>query len=144
MMKTKLVAWVACCVVMAWTGCVSTLDGKHQGGVPFVKDTVEGRYDRTVDQVMKAARDTISYNGVLTVENVVGKTLEGRVDKRTVWMAVEAVTPTVTRLAVQVRGSGGGADRDLASFLREQVAVRLASGNLMPATAPPATPAPAK
>jgi len=28
--------------------------------------------------------------------------------------------------------------------LREQVAVRLASGNLMPATAPPATPAPAK
>jgi hypothetical protein len=80
---------------------------------------------------------------VLTVENVVGKTLEGRVDKRGVWMAVQAVTPAVTQLSVQVRGSGGGADIELASYLREQIAVRLATGNLMPATAPaPTTPLP--
>jgi hypothetical protein len=135
-MKTNLIALGLCCISMVLAGCVETLDGKHQGGLPFAKDTVEGRYDRSVDQVMKAARDTISYNGVLTVENVVGKTLEGKVDKRTVWVAVSAVASNVTQVAIQVRTSGGGTDRDLASDLKEQIAVRLATGNFTPATAP--------
>jgi hypothetical protein len=139
-MKTKLLALGACCMSLLLIGCVETLDGKHQGGMPFVKDTVVGRYERTVDQVMKAGRDTITYNGVLNVDNVAGKTLEGKVDKRTVWMAVEAVTPTITQLSIQVRGSGGGTDIELASYLREQVAVRLASSNPIPAKAPATTP----
>jgi hypothetical protein len=144
-MKTSISAFGLglCCMALAWSGCVGTLDGKHQAGVPFVRDTIEGRYERPLDQVMKAARDTIKYNGVLTVDNVVNNTLEGRVDKRTVWMAAEAVTPSVTRISIQVRGSGGGTDIELASHLREQIAVRLATGNLMPATAPTAAPKPA-
>jgi hypothetical protein len=111
---------------------VSTLDGKHQGGVPFVGDTVEGRYERSVDQVLAAARDVLALKGTLTVDNVVGKNLEAKVDNRTVWVAVEAVTPTLTRLAIQVRTKGGGTDKELAHYLREEVAVRLASGNLAP------------
>jgi hypothetical protein len=135
-MKTKLIALGGCCAVLLLAGCVSTLDGKHQGGMPFVKDTAVGRYDRTVDQAMKAARDAIVQNGVLTVENVVGKTLEGKVDKRTVWVGIEALTPTTTQVSVQVRTSGGGTDMDLANYLKEQIAVRLATGNYTPATAP--------
>jgi hypothetical protein len=142
-MKTKLLAVGAGLISLLLAGCVETLDGKHQGGFPFAKDTVTGRYERSVDQVMKAGRDTLSYTGVLTVDNVVGKTLEGKVDKRTVWMAVEAVTPTITQISIQVRTKGGGTDIELASYLREQVAVRLASGNTMPSTPPPAPP-PAK
>ncbi|GIX50517.1 MAG: hypothetical protein KatS3mg132_711 [Limisphaera sp.] len=34
-------------------GCVGTLDGRHRAGVPFVKDSVEGRYERPVERVYR-------------------------------------------------------------------------------------------
>jgi hypothetical protein len=144
-MKTNFLALVLGGMTLVLAGCVSTLDGKHEGGMPLVKDTAEGQYERPLDQVMKAARDTIASNGELTVVNVVGNTLEGKVDKRRVWMKIEPVTIRVTRLSVQVRTSSGFTDMELANFLREQVAVRLASGNTMPVTPPvKGTNAPAK
>ena len=133
-MNTKLLALVVCGMTVAFAGCVSTVDGKKQAGVPFVNDTVEGRYERTFDQVWTATRDALKQNGVLTVENVVGHTFEAKVDQRTVWVLVEELNKNLTRLVIQVRTKGGGADRDLGSFLREQVAVRLASGNLAPSS----------
>jgi hypothetical protein len=135
-MNTKLLALAVCGMTVAFSGCVSTIDGKKQAGVPFVNDTVEGRYERTFDQVWQATRDALKQNGVLTVENVVGHTFEAKVDQRTVWAMVESLGPNLTRLIIEVRTKGGGADRDLGSFLREQVAVRLASGNLAPTTPP--------
>lgn len=120
-------------------GCVSTLDGKHKAGWPFAQDTVEGRYERPMDQVWRAAKDTLAYNGVVTVENVVGHTLEAKVDTRTVWLLVESLSPTTSRVLVQVRTKGGGTDKRLAADLDKQIAVRLASGNLMPATPPART-----
>ena len=140
-MKTRLLALGVCGMMVVLAGCIGTLDGKHQAGVPFVSDTVEGRYERPLDSVWKAAKDTLSYNGIVSVENVVGKTLEAKVDTRTVWMRVEAVTPNLTRVEIQVRTKGGGSDKQLAAELDKQIAVRLATGNLMPATAP-ARPAP--
>jgi len=35
---------------------------------------------------------------------------------------------------VQARGKGGGADLQMAAFIDKQIAVRLTSGNLTPAT----------
>jgi PBP1b-binding outer membrane lipoprotein LpoB len=99
-MKMKILALALGGLTLVLTGCVSTLDGKHEGGMPLVRDTVEGRYERPVDQVMKAAQDTISYNGVLTVHNVINNTLEGKVDKRTVWMKVEKLTDEMTKLTM--------------------------------------------
>jgi hypothetical protein len=133
-MNTKLLALIVGGMTVAFAGCVSTVDGKKQAGVPFVSDTVEGRYERTFDQVWTATRDALKQNGVLTVENVVGHTFEAKVDQRTVWVLVESLNKNLTRLVIQVRTKGGGADRDLGSFLREQVAVRLASGNLAPSS----------
>jgi hypothetical protein len=39
-----------------------------------------------------------------------------------------------TRILVQARGKAGGADMEMAAFIDKQIAVRLASGNLTPAT----------
>ena len=117
------------------TGCVSTLDGKHAAAVPLLSDTMEARYECPHDQVWKAAKDTLSYNGVLTVENVIGKTLEAKVDTRRVWVLVEALSPSLTRVVIQVRTKGGGTDRPLGAELDKQIAIRLTSGNLTP-TAP--------
>lgn len=136
-MKMKLFALGVCCMTLTFTGCISTLDGKHVAGWPIAADTVEGRYERPMNQVWSAAKDTLAFNGVLTVENVVGKTLEAKVDTRTVWVAVEALSPEgslkpLTRVLVQVRTKGGGTDKTLASEIDKQIAVRLAANNPTP------------
>jgi hypothetical protein len=135
-MKIKLFTFSACCLTLLAAGCVGTLDDKNRAGWPFGKDTVEGRYERPPDQVWKAAKDTLTYNGVLTTEDVLKKVLEAKVNTRSVWIRVEAVNPSLTSVLVQVRTKGGGKDMNLASELDKQIAVRLATGNLMPATAP--------
>lgn len=136
-MKTNCLALGVCCLALGLAGCVGTLDGHHQAGWPFKNDTVERRFERPMDAVWKAAKDTLAYNGVVTVENVAGHTLTAKVDTRTVYALVESLAPNLTRVLVQVRTKGGGTDIDLAAHLQEQIAVRLATGNLMPATAPP-------
>ena len=135
-MKTRFLSWLFCGSLLALTGCVGTIDGKHQAGVPFVKDTVEARYERPASQVWAAAKDVLAFNGTLHVENVIGWVLEGKVDTRTVWVRVEELDPKLTRVIVQTRTKAGGADVALAGEIDKQIAIRLATGNLSPAAAP--------
>lgn len=125
-MKKMLFAWVgALCLLVAGTGCYSTVDGRVKAGVPFSKDKIEGRYERPVDQVFAAAKEVMKFNGALEGENTIGKTLWGKVDTRTVWIKVEEVDPKVSRVIVQARKKGGGRDIDLASEIDKQIALRL-------------------
>lgn len=114
------------------TGCVSTIDGKSQAGVPFIKDTVEGRYERPFQQVWIATKDVLAFNGTLTREDVIGHVLEAKVDARTVWVRVEDVDGKITRVIVQTRTKAGGSDLELAGEIDKQIAVRLATGRLSP------------
>jgi len=129
-MKTKcFAAMVGVAVVLA--GCVSSLDGRKHAGVPFLKDTIEGRYERTPDQVYAAARRVIEFNGTLVNETTIHGTnvirvLEGKVNQRSVWARVEPVDARVTSVQVQVRTPGGGKDADLAHELEKQIALQLA------------------
>jgi len=113
------------------TGCISTVTGRSTAGVPFVKDKVEGRYERTLDQVYDAAKEVLKFNGTLVNESILHsetntvKTVEGKVNQRTVWVRVEAMDPKITGVAVQTRTSGGGSDLDLAHEIEKQIAVRL-------------------
>ena len=121
-----------CCGSLWLAGCVSTVDGKHTGSTSFKSDKVVARYPRPLDQVFVAAKEVLAYNGTLSVENVVGKTLEAKVDNRTVWVRCEAVDANMTEVTTQVRTSMGGTDKELASFLDKQIAVRLAAGKMPP------------
>jgi hypothetical protein len=100
-------------------------------GVPFVKDKVEGRYERTVDQVFNASKQVLSTNGVLVREGTLFnqtnavKTVEGKVNQRSVWIRIEGVEPKVTAVIVQTRTAGGGADLDLAHEIEKQIALKL-------------------
>jgi hypothetical protein len=120
-------------------GCVSTLDGRHQVGVPFVKDRVEGRYERPVLDCWTAAKDVLNSNGRIYSEDHLKSTLEASVNERTVWVRVEPLDQKVTRVIVQARGGGS---IDLASEIKSQIAIRLATGNLTPGSA--GTPAKSK
>ena len=129
-MKTKSFA-VLVGAVLVLAGCVSTVDDRKTAGVPFIKDRVEGRYERSVDQVAQAAKQVVSSNGVLVNEatlydqtNAV-KTVEGKVNQRTVWVRIEYVDPKVTAVTVQTRTPGGGSDIDLAHELEKEIALKL-------------------
>ena len=129
-MKTTMFAILLGLVVVA-AGCVSTVDERKTAGVPFIKDRIGGRYERTVDQVAQAAKQVVSNNGVLLNESTIYdqtnavKTVEGRVNQRTVWVRIEYVDPKVTAVTVQTRTPGGVSDIDLAHELEKQIALKL-------------------
>lgn len=73
----------------------------------------------------------VSSNGVLVNESVIYnqtntvKTVEGKVNQRTVWVRVEGVDPKITAVTVQARTPGGGSDIDLAHEIEKQIALKL-------------------
>jgi hypothetical protein len=133
-MKTKISAALLGAVIIiagVSVGCVKTVTGRSTGGWPIVKDKVEGRYERSLDEVFKAAKDVIIANGVLNNESILHnetntvKTAEGKINQRSVWVRVEGVDPKVTLVAVQTRTQGGGSDLDLAHEVEKQIALKL-------------------
>jgi len=136
-MKTKCFWVLAACIgAVLISGCVGTIDGRRKLGVPMVKDTVVGRYERSDLEVWAAAKNVLQHNGTLYSEDTIKNTLEAAVDTRTVWVRVEPEDSKVTRVTVQVRTKGGGADLALAGEIDKQIALRLATGNLAPTSRP--------
>src|SRR5258708_28415783 len=109
------------------TGCVNTVDDRTECGVPFVKDTVEGRYERTAAEVLAAAKEVLKENGVLIAENTLNNSLEARINQRSVWVRVEEIEPAkpLTKVLVETRTLAGGTDLDLAHELGKQSALRM-------------------
>lgn len=130
-MNTKLLAALLAVATLLGAGCVRNVSGGRTAGVPFVKDKIEGRYQRSVDEVFNAAKAVVAARGILNNESILHsetnqvKTLTGRVDQRTVYVRVEPVEPKVTSVVVQTRIPGGGTDLDLAHQLEKQIALRL-------------------
>ena len=111
---------------LLWTcGCVNTVDGHKRMAVPFRQDKIESRYERPVEQIFKAAVQVLNDMGTVSVEDTKGKTIQAKVNTRLVWVKVDEVEPKVTRILVQVRTSGGGADIALASEIDKRVALLL-------------------
>ena len=134
-MKLKFFAALAGLGLLA-AGCVDTVSGGKTVGVPFIKDKIESRYERPPDQVFAAAKDVIREDGTLinegtlynqtnSVGNVV-KTIQGRVNQRTVWVAIAQEDPKITDVTVQTRTQGGVSDIDLAAQIDKQIALKLA------------------
>jgi len=131
-MKMKILAGMVCgTLLLAGAGCVSTVSGTKTAGVPFIKDSVEGNYARTVDQVIEAAKAVIQFNGTLVnettqyVQTNSVRTVEGRVSERRVWVRVSEREANVTQVLVQTRNSAGGSDLGLAHELEKQIALKL-------------------
>jgi hypothetical protein len=131
-MKTKIFfAAGAAAVILAVAGCVDTVTNKQTIGIPLVRDSVEGRYERSVDQVFQAALGVMQHAGTLVSEatlhgqtNTV-KTIEAKVNQRNVYVRVESVAPNITGVAVQTRTPGGATDIGLAHELEKEIALAL-------------------
>ena len=114
-------------------GCVSTVNDRSTAAWPLVKDKFEGRYERTPDQVYAAAIEVVKFNGAVARESVISpgtnqvRTIEAKVNGRSVWVRVEAVDAKVASVVVQVRTKGGGSDLELTQEIQKQIAVKLAT-----------------
>jgi hypothetical protein len=143
-MKMKALGFLAACVIsLLVSGCVNTVDGRREVGVPFVKDQVQGRYPRPVKELWVASKDVLGFNGVLHSEDVLRGTLEATVDTKTVWVKVESIDPNLSQVTVQVRTRNGGTDVELAREIDKEIAIRLATGRLPASPAPKQATAPA-
>ena len=131
MKKIFFAALAGAAIVTA--GCVSTVSDTHSPALTWSKDKVQGRYQRSVDQVYQASVAVIQNNGVLLTEfiphdntNTV-RSLQGKVNEKNVWIRVEAVDPTpITEVTVQARSTWGVSDVDLAHELEKEIALQLA------------------
>ena len=130
-MKINFFAILAGAALVA-TGCVKTVNDSHTFASTWSKDSVAGRYQRTVEQVYAASVAVIQSNGVLITEysphdsTNATRSLEGKVNQRNVWIRVEAVDPRTTQVDVQARGSWGGSDLALVHELEKEIALQLA------------------
>ncbi len=140
MKRSVLLLLVSSLGALVLADCVSTIDGHSKMGMPFAKDKVVARYERAPKDIWIAAKDVLSKNGVLSSEDVMQATLEGSVDTRTIWIKVEQDDPKYTKVTVQARTKGGGADVAMAGEIDKQIAMRLATGNLTPGNPKPAGP----
>lgn len=125
---SKTLSLLAVILLAVVTGCQNTPDGRKRAGVPFMKDTIESRYQRQVGPIFTAARQVLELNGTLTGENTITSTLEAKVDNRTVVVKVDEVEPGVSRVLVEARRRGGAADIDMAAEIDKQIALKLATG----------------
>lgn len=133
MMKTKIFAAFAAVatITIVTAGCTSTVTGTSTAAVPFTKDSVEGRYERTVDQVYQASVAVMLANGVIVTEYIPHDTtnavrsLYGKVNQKNVWMRVASVDLKITAVTVQSRSKMGGSDVDLAHELEKEIALQL-------------------
>ena len=124
-------------IVLLAVGCVKTVSDtrKHVAhpALALFNDQYEGRYERSVDQVYTAAVEVVKSNGIISRETIINpgpkeaKTIEAKVNKRDVWVRVEAVDPKITSVKVQVRTRLGGTDLDLTQELQKQIAIKLVS-----------------
>jgi hypothetical protein len=132
-MKTKIFAALAGLVIVT-AGCISTVSGTKTPALTWSKDRVDGRYERSVDQVYQAAVAVIQANGVLITEFIPHDTtntvrsLQGKVNQHNVWIRVEGIDPVkpITEVTVQSRSTSGVSDIDIAHELEKEIALQLA------------------
>ena len=85
----------------------------------------EGSGSVANDSSGSGVNGTLVNESILHSETNTVKTVEGKVNQRSVWVRVEAVAPNITGVAVQTRTKGGGSDLDLAHEIEKQIALKL-------------------
>jgi len=129
-MKKSIFAVLAGAAILA-TGCVSTVSDSHTFAVSYAKDSLEGRYPRSLDQVYSASVAVIGENGVLLKEYVphdstnAVRSLEARVNDSRVFIRVEQLDPKISAVDVQARTKWGRTDQDLVHQLEKEIALKL-------------------
>lgn len=125
-MKFGFLLLLACCSLVVLTSCYTTPEGRLKAGVPG-KDRIVSRYEAPYEVVYEAAKAVLVENGTLTNDDRVTRVLRGRIDTNTIWISLDDAEPRLTTVIVQARGSGGGANIELASEIDKWIFGKLIS-----------------
>ncbi len=126
-MKIKLFAPLAVLgLSILITGCVRTVDGNSRAGIPFGRDRMESRYERSVAQIIEATKIVLARNGQIQGNDTVANALHAKVNMNDVWVKCTEIDSKVTQVLVQARTKAGVPNVDLASEISKQIAVQLA------------------
>lgn len=125
MKLASIISILLCLTAAGLSGCYTTVDGGRKTGLPWMKDTIEGRYQRPVEDLYLAALEVLRFNGTIVNENRVNKALVAKINETTVYVQIEAVGPKVSRVLVQSRTRFGRPNIDISSELEKQIALRL-------------------
>ena len=128
----KLIFAVLAGATVIITGCISTVSDDRTLATTWSKDSVAGRYQRSIDQVYQASLAVIQQNGVLLTEKIPHDTtntvrsLLGRVNDLKVWIRVEGIDSRTTQVDVQARTKWGVSDINTVHELEKEIALQLA------------------
>jgi len=115
MLRALLITLSLTSTIALSTGCYSTSEGRVRPGVPFVKDSIQSRYERPLAIVHDAATEVLRTHGELTSDDVVKKVVAGAAFGRKIWISFDDSVPGITSVTTQARTSAGGADVEIAS-----------------------------
>src|SRR5690606_17265670 len=103
-------------------------DGRSKAtAIPFKKDTINDRYERSVQQGIAAARVVLGRLGQITSDDAALQTVTARVSANHIWVRVLAVDRKTIEVSTQVRTRGGNTDIDMTAEISKQIALQLAT-----------------
>ena len=89
-----------------FSGCALFLVGAGVGGgIAVSRDTVEGHFDKSMDQVWKASREVMMQEGFIRLEDKVRGRIEGEAEKSEVKIEISQVSERTVRVRVKARKS---------------------------------------
>src|SRR5688572_13245716 len=100
------------CLLVTSVGCYSAADGHMKAGVPVSKDKIVSRYERSVQQILSAARVVLAQNGQIQSDDTAANVLLAKVNQRNVWVKASRVDDKVSEVVVQTRTRAGVGDVD--------------------------------
>ncbi|MDP7011128.1 MAG: hypothetical protein QF685_07095 [Verrucomicrobiota bacterium] len=111
------------------TGCFTTQDGKSKfTTIPWRTDSIQRRYDRPVEKVLAATRESLSMLGTLTSEEKTKNVITGRIDTRYIWIKVtpdKQAPESISAVTFQVRTKYRNPDIQIAANLAQQTTLAL-------------------
>ena len=118
-------------VALFVAGCVGTVTQDKPGNLPAYRDRVENRFNRPANQVFEAAKRAFNSYGTITRESISPPGpnqlcfIEGTMNQYGVWIRIEGISASATKMIVQVRAPMGGTNLEMANELEKQTAVEL-------------------
>ena len=113
--------------LFTFSGCALFLiGGGVAGGIAISKDTIEGHFDKKLDQVWRASREVLMQEGFIRLENRPHGQIESEVRKSEVKIEVLQVSEKTVRIRVKARkGHKLLPNPDLANELYNKIFYRL-------------------
>lgn len=129
MKKAMMAALGAAALCLA--GCVGTVTQDKPGNLPTYRDRMEYRLEHPAAKVFEAAKRAFNTYGTITREDTSQSAanatfyIEGTVNRDRVWIRIDGVSASATKMVIQVRAPVGGTNLRLADELQQRTAFEL-------------------